>query len=246
MTQKQQQLDKLIRNYEQLHLDLEFRRKKVKLETKEKDFEQTAQQNKELERIIREIKEAQNLEKAKELAMKAKENRRQIEEEIVQIKEEIYQPIRANKKIEIKIGDYVKMRSGGATGLVEAIEKGKAVVLMGQMRMKINAADLLQANEPLDVQSQRSVQTDAVQQVAAFQPKIDVRGMRMEEAMKMVEDFVDRALINSTTELRIVHGKGDGILRKFVRQKLREYNMPMEISHPPAEDGGDGVTIVRL
>ncbi len=246
LTQKQQQLDKLIRNYEQLHLDLEFRRKKVKLETKEKDFEQTAQQNKDFERIIREIKEAQNLEKAKELAMKAKESRRQIEEEIVQIKEEIYQPIRSNKKAEVKIGDYVKLRSGGATGLVEAIEKGKAIVLMGQMRMKINSADLLQANEPLDVQSHRSVQTDAVQQAAAFQPKIDVRGMRMEEAMKMVEEFVDRAIVNGSAELRIVHGKGDGILRKVVRQKIREYNMPVEISHPPAEDGGDGVTIVKI
>jgi len=129
---------------------------------------------------------------------------------------------------------------------VEVIEKNKAVVLMGQMRMKINIADLLKANEPLDVQSQRSIQTDSVHQPATFQPKIDVRGMRMEEALKTVEDFVDRALMNGSFDLRIVHGKGDGILRQAVRRKLKEYSAPMEVSHPLPEEGGDGVTIVRI
>jgi len=70
--------------------------------------------------------------------------------------------------------------------------------------------------------------------------------MRYEEALKVVEDFVDQALITNTGSLRIVHGKGSGALREAVRRKLREYNLAMEIEHPPQEMGGDGVTLVEL
>ena len=116
---------------------------------------------------------------------------------------------------------------------------------MGDMRLTINLRDLQHAREPLDVRSSRSVQAD-VDQASGFQNKLDIRGMRYEEALKLVEDFVDMALVSNAHSLRIVHGKGTGILRNAVRQKLREYNVDMKISHPAAELGGDGVTIVEM
>ena len=116
---------------------------------------------------------------------------------------------------------------------------------MGQMRMTIKLRDLQHARAPLEVQSTRSVQADMAAQAAGFESKLDIRGMRYDEALKVVEDFVDQALISNTNHLQIVHGKGNGVLRKAVRKKLKEYNVPMDIRHPEQQQGGDGVTLIE-
>ncbi|MBL7794821.1 MAG: endonuclease MutS2 [Saprospiraceae bacterium] len=247
LTEQQKNLEKLISNYDQLHRDLEYRRKKFKLESKEQALQSSAQQNKELERMIREIREQMNLERAKEVAAKVKEEKQQLVEEVVSLKEAIYhQPETSSTPAKpIKENDFVKLKTGGATGRVLSISKQKAMVQVGDMRMTIHLRDLQHANSPLEVQSGRSIQTD-IDQAASFQPKLDIRGMRMEEALRIVEAFVDQALMTGTTNLRILHGKGDGVLRKAVRAKLREYQVDMAIRHPEPELGGDGITLVEI
>jgi DNA mismatch repair protein MutS2 len=248
LTDKQKKLDALIKNYEQLHKELEYRRKKVKLEAKEWALQQTSRDNREMENLIREIKEQQNLEKAKRISQQVKQQRGKLAEQVTDLREKIYyEPTEKDKKKEaIKAGDFVKMKTGGATGTVESIEKNRAVVRMGEMRMTIKLRDLQHANAPLEVQSGKSVQSQTSTDTASFQPKLDIRGMRYEEALKVVEDFVDQALIANAAHLEIVHGKGSGALREAVRRKLREYNVPMDITHPPQERGGDGVTLVEM
>lgn len=244
--EREQQLEKLIKNYDQLHRELEFRRKKLKLELKEKELQQIAQENKELERLMREIKEEKNLEKAKELAAKVREERKQKAEEVATIVEEVYhEPAKVNKKAPIKEGDFVRLVSGSATGRVVSVDKKQAVVLIGDMRMTVKLRDLEHSREPLDVNASKSVQTDLTQN-SAFQSKLDIRGLRPEEAMKVLEDFFDQALMTNTNNLRILHGKGTGALRNAVRSKLKEYNVAMNISHPHPELGGDGVTLVEF
>ena len=242
-------LQKLIKSYEQLHLELEFRRKKFKLESKEQALQQTAQNNKEFERVIREIKEKQNLERAKAMAQQVREEKKQLQEEVTDLREEVYYKPVAKKRViqkEIEKGDFVKLVSGGATGTVESIHKGKAVVQMGIMRMTVNIKDLQPANAPLEIQSSRSIQTSTLEKSAKFESRIDIRGMRMGEALKVLEDFVDQALVSSVANLQIVHGKGNGVLRNAVRMKLKEYNTDMDIRHPEPEQGGDGVTLVEI
>ncbi len=248
MQTREAQLEKLIKNYDQLHRELEFRRKKFKLESKQQALQQTAKDNKELERLVRELREQRNLEKAKETAARVKEERQQLSEEVSDLKEEVYyKPYKKEiEEQEIQVGDHVRLRTGGATGTVESIDKGKAVVQMGLMRMTVKLRDLQHAKAPLEVQSSKSVQTDTVERSADFQSKIDIRGMRMEEALRIVEDFVDRALISSAGNLKIVHGKGNGVLRKAVRKKLREYDVKMNVRHPEPEQGGDGVTLIAF
>ncbi len=244
--EREKQLGKLIKNYEKLHKDLEYKRKKFKLEAKEQALQETARDNKELERIVREIRESQNLEKAKQMAAEARQQRQELNNEVTNLREDIfYKPIQKLKKGNIKVGDFVKMKSGGATGKVESINKNKAVVMVGMLRMTVPLRDLQHAYQPLDVKK-KSVTTDTVSQNAEFKSKIDIRGMRMEEALKVVEDFVDKALISSASNLEIVHGKGNGTLRKIVKMKLREYDSISRVWHPEQEQGGDGVTFVEF
>jgi DNA mismatch repair protein MutS2 len=248
MLAKEENLDKLIRNYDHLHQELEVRRKRVKLEAKEQALQQVARENKEMENLIREIKEKQNLEKAKKVAAQVKEERQKINEEVVTLRDQVYYTPTAKERKQgpIKTGDFVKLRTGGATGQVESIEKGKAVIQMGLMRMTAKIKDLQHANEPLDVQKKTSVNTDTITQNSAFQSKIDIRGMRMEEAYKVLEDFFDQALMVGASQLRVIHGKGNGVLRQAVQMKIKEYKLDVKMSHPEQEFGGDGVSIIDI
>ena len=247
VTDREKQLEKLIRNYEQLHRDLEYRRKKFKLDSKEQALQQTAHENRELERLIRQIREEKNLEKAREMAEKVREERQELNEVVSELREEIYyQPVNGKEEKEIEEGDYVKMRTGaGSIGQVEAVDKNKAIVLMGQMRVTVPLRDLQHARAPLEVQKTKSIHTE-ISQTSKFENKIDIRGMRMEEALKVMEEFVDRALMANVNHLQVVHGKGNGVLRKAVRMKLEEYDAVLHINHPEEEQGGNGVTLVEL
>lgn len=243
---KQATLDRLTKTYEQLHRDLEYRRKKHKLEKKEEALQQTAQENREMERLIRELKEEKNLEKAKKVALKIKYQRQELSEQVGDLREDIYHP--ETEVIEdrpLEVGDHVRLKTGGATGEIESIDRKNAIVIMGGMRMTVKLRDLQLAKTPLSIRSTQSVHSD-VDYAARFDSKIDIRGMRYVEAVKVIEEFVDQAILADASSLRIVHGKGNGALRKAVKKKLREYNVPMEISHPEAEAGGDGVTLVQF
>lgn len=251
---RETKLEKLIRNYEQMHRDLEFRRKRMKLEAKEQALQQTAQNNKELENLVREIKEAEKierkeqLEKAKELTAQVKAKREKLVGQVKDLKEEVYyKPLKKKREDRpIKEGDHVKLVTGGATGTVESISKNRAIVLIGDLRMTIKLRDLQHAKAPLTVQSSKGVKMDTQGNASTFKSKIDIRGMRMEEAMHVIEDFIDQALIYNAPRLEIIHGKGNGTLRNVVRSKIREYKVPMDVSHPEPQQGGDGVTIVEM
>ena len=238
MKDREEKLERLIRTYEQMHRDMEFRKKKHKLEVKEQALQQTSRENQVLEKLIREIREEKNLEKAKELAAQIKAEKKVLQEAVVELKEEVYHvPISATRKEKpLKAGDFVRLINGGASGRIESIKKDKAIVLVGEMRMTIMVRDLQAlSGEPLEIQSGKSIRTDTVLPGSGFQSKIDIRGVRMEEALKLVEDFIDQAILANTAQLRSVHGQGNGVLRKAVKMKLKEYNLPMEISHPEPE-----------
>ncbi len=247
LKKREQEIDKLIKSYDQAFKELEYRRKKMKLDAKEMALQQSAQSSREMERVIREIKEQQNMERAREMAMKAKEERQQLSQEVTSLRESIYSTAAepGQKDTPIAVGDFVRMRTGGATGKVEAVDKKNAVVMMGDLRMTIKLRDLQHANVPLQVQNTQSIQSD-IDRSVNLPLKLDIRGMRYEEALKVVEEYVDQAILASANSLRIVHGKGNGSLRKAVRTKLREYNVGMKLSHPAPEQGGDGVTVVEL
>ncbi len=246
LDKQRKDLERLMKSYEQLSRDLEFRRKKVKLEAKEQALQEIAKENKTLQKTIREIRESQNLEKAKELAEKAKREKAELEKEVVKLQDHVYEPIQKAAVREIKVGDYVKMRTGSSSGIVEAINKNRVILKMGEMHLTVKLRDLVPAGEPLEVKKDHSPKANLESDASNFERDIDIRGLYAAEAAKTVEDFVDRALLSNCHMLRIVHGKGNGALRKIVNQKLREYKDIQVIRHPEDDDGGNGVTIAEF
>ncbi len=251
LEEKERQLDKLIKNYDELQKEFDYKRKRLKLDIKEAELQKSAVDNRELEKLVREIRQEQNLEKAKELASERKREREIIVKKVEEIYTDIYdRPDEsrksANQKEILEPGDPVRIKNGGAIGLLEKIEKNKAVVIIGEMRMQFKLADLVHAPDQLEIIKKPRVTTDFITQSAAFDAKIDLRGMRMMDAMMTLQIFVDKALMNSSQSLQILHGKGDGILRQAVMRKLREYKSLTNVRHAPSNEGGDGITIVDM
>lgn len=244
---KERKLEALIKNYETLHRDLEYKRKKHKMVQKESNLQQVARDNKELEKLIREIRESNNLEKAKELAKKVRTERKQLTEEVNQIQEEVYhkEAVKKVKQREIVEGDFVKLKSGGGEGQVISIKKKKAIVQSGILNITAHVRDLELTREPLPIRPTKSVNTDVTTNYN-IESKIDIRGMRYEEALQTIEKLIDQALMSSVEMIEIVHGKGNGTLRKAVKSKLKEFKGIKKIWHPEPNQGGDGVTFVSF
>ena len=245
---KQTLLDKLIKQFDEQVKDIEFRRKKLKLDAKEFELQKNSQSNQEVQRLIKELKQnnnVDNVDKARVLQAQIRTDQSRLANEVTQLTEDVYyQPSPIDKAIEV--GAFVKMRAGSATGRVEEINKKVATILMGDMRVKVKMKDLVVVGTPLDIRSTPSVRTDSVSRSATFDPKVDLRGMNMMDAEQILQEFMDNAVVSSANSLRIVHGKGDGILRKVVKKKLKEYKEVKKQFHPEHFEGGDGVTIVEF
>lgn len=254
LLEQQKRLDQLIKNYEFAHRELEFGRKKLKLQAKEQELQDTREAHskalKELQQAVQDIRRAETAHKAAELAKQAvkktDEHRAQLSTHVENIKEDIYKVYEKTLTAEIKVGGHVKLRDGSSTGIVREIRKKEAVVEVGNLTLTIPLRDLQGIENFIETNDQIGVRVDTIRKQANFEGKLDIRGLRHEEAMEILQTFMDEALLSNAHELRIVHGKGSGALRRAVLQKLREYPTIKDIRHPEPNQGGDGVTIVDL
>jgi DNA mismatch repair protein MutS2 len=80
----------------------------------------------------------------------------------------------------------------------------------------------------------------------SFKPGLDVRGMRAEEAVSRVAAFIDEAVMVGVFEVKILHGKGNGILRNVVREYLQTVDVVTSVRDEHVDFGGAGITVVEL
>ncbi len=246
LSAKEKMLNRLIANYEQVQKDHEVRRKKLKMEIKEVELQRMERENHELNKIINELKNSKDVTKAKEVLQSRKRQRDVISKDYKEISEIVAKAEVIQNTKPLEKGSPVKMRNGSSTGVIESIDKKNATILMGDLRMQVPLKDLISINTPLEINRSKNVSIDTVESNSKFETKIDIRGFRKDEALKRVESFLDQAALSSASRLEILHGKGDGVLKKAVRQKLLEFDFVKTVRHPQPEDGGDGITIADL
>ncbi|MFM2394145.1 MAG: hypothetical protein RLZZ546_2127, partial [Bacteroidota bacterium] len=242
---KEEKLDRLVKTYDQLHAELEYRRKKIKLEQKETALYQSAEIQKELQKMIKELRTEKQIEVIEKKLEEKKIEKEIIAEKINSIKGEMYsQETKISRKIEV--GDYAQMRNGNSIGKIISIEKDIAEIELGFFKMKVPLMDLLPSSKPMETNQRKSVDTSYVSGFGNFDTKLDLRGYRAEEALVFLQEFLEKAIINNAHELRIIHGVGNGTLKKKVHQKFKEYKDIKEYWHPEENLGGEGVTYVKL
>jgi DNA mismatch repair protein MutS2 len=82
--------------------------------------------------------------------------------------------------------------------------------------------------------------------MAQFSITLDVRGKRGEEVFVILDQYMNDALLLGSNEIKILHGKGDGILRNLIREQLKRYSQIKSFVDEHADRGGAGVTIVTF
>lgn len=266
---KEQRLDSLLATYSELKQLLENQKKNLVKQAKADAERLLKEANAKIEATIKGIKEAdaqkqatkvlrQDLEtfKSKILTPETTAANEVLEPPItipIQRKEK-KQPIEQepqNQKIEE--GAYVHIADNGAFGQVISLKKNEAEVRIGGLKTflkisrlkRISKRDFEKATGENQV-IQASKGLDLTERMSHFSINLDVRGLRGEEAMEELSYFMDDAILLGMNELRIVHGKGDGILRQVVRNQLSRYKQIASIRDEHADRGGDGVTLVSL
>ncbi|MBA2292068.1 MAG: Smr/MutS family protein [Gemmatimonadales bacterium] len=152
---------------------------------------------------------------------------------------------RGGDRSAINVGDRVRMGTGSTGDVVEIRGDGRAVVLVGAMRLVVQAASLT----PIAARERRAAAEapmlgDAAERDAVHE--LDLRGMRADEAESMVLGAVDAAVLSEQPTLRIIHGMGTGVLRDVVRRLMQSDKRVASFDFAPRQQGGTGVTVVVL
>jgi DNA mismatch repair protein MutS2 len=145
----------------------------------------------------------------------------------------------------------VRLIESNAEGRVLNVQKNKAEVAIGDLRSVVSFSKLEKLTENKNQQNtstNKKFSSDKTytESVRDFTPQIDLRGMRGEEALTEVEKYLDKALMMGFNQIRILHGKGDGILRKIIRESLKKYKEVKSLEDEHVDFGGDGITVVKL
>lgn len=240
---KERRVNLLLEEYTNKTKEINKNKKKIILETKKEALQATTAHKQKLEKMLqnfnkeKEDKRAlQNIKQAIEQDKKAHIN------EIEALRDVVFEKKHVGKLV---IGAAVQLREGSQTGTLVEIRKKDALVEFGLLKTRVKLKELVVVNQP-EKQNKTNVKFDTVKATMDFTNTLDVRGKRRDEALQEVEDLLDQALIVSADYLKIIHGKGDGILRRSIREYLKKYDAVQSIKDEEPEYGGEGISIIEL
>ena len=249
--------------------------KKLVKETKESAKLLLSEVNKKVENAIREIRESQaeknRVKEIREELFNLKSdvenydasNNPEILEKIGRIKnlEKALNPeaekSRKSEKPEeesdtFTIGDKVTIKGQFTAGVIKEIHEKHIMVEIGHMLTKTTHEKIEKItskeyrNRTDDKRSRVVIDEDIKESKLTFRTELDVRGMRAEEALNAVRQFIDKAIMVNTIHLKILHGKGDGILRELIRKYLKTEPVIKSFRDENTELGGAGKTVLEL
>jgi len=154
-------------------------------------------------------------------------------------------PTQTSKR-QLQVGDTVRVKALNATAEVGAIEGGEADVQMGRMRMRVKLSDLERVRAAKQEPAVDDTKVNYADRGPAPSMELDLRGMNIEESLPRVEDYLDRAARAGMPFVRIIHGKGTGVLRRAIRDAIKNNRVVKSFETGQDGEGGDGVTVVKL
>ncbi|MDR0420965.1 MAG: Smr/MutS family protein [Prevotellaceae bacterium] len=154
---------------------------------------------------------------------------------------------------EIKTGSKVRIKGQSAIGEIIKISDKNVLISYGNIitSIKAESIEVVSENEyRQNLRLNKTIQPHTGFDMSAmklnFKPSIDVRGMRAEEAISVIENFIDEAMMVGCSELKILHGKGNGILRTQIRNILKNVADIKYIGDEHPDFGGAGITVIKM
>jgi DNA mismatch repair protein MutS2 len=150
--------------------------------------------------------------------------------------------------IAIAVGDRVRVLSLDAEGIVVEDYGNDAMIQLGALKMSVPKSDLSR-RESAPVRPERSEGVAGASKLAAAtgaRAELDVRGKRFVEAEPVVEQWIDESMLAGLSPLRLIHGKGTGLLGRGLQQYLRAHPHVNGVRFGSEPEGGSGVTVFEL
>ncbi|MBO7628702.1 MAG: Smr/MutS family protein, partial [Bacteroidales bacterium] len=268
------QLAQMIDEYAEKFAQLDKQRKEILTKAKNQANSIVDSANKIIENTIREIKESKaDSERTKKVRSEVQVFKKEMQKEIESIEKAEAEavkpiiPIHKRKPVErkptveevmdktIRVGDSVYLPDSQIAGEVTQIDGNDVMISFHSVnfRTKLDKLIKISKKEARNVERGHVSQfnagsiADALnKKLSAFNSTLDVRGQRAEEMMHNLEEYLDEAAMLGVQNLRILHGKGNGILRSVVRQYLARRQDVAEFHDEMLELGGAGITVVKM
>lgn len=256
---------------EAIMLNIEMKKQKEEMDKREKKLKQQQEKmlndaKEEARAIIAEAKEVtkevqeelRELAKVESLGERNKRldrSKRKIKDTAGRYKETITREENDNPvSIEdVKVGDRVKVltinQNGEVIGLPDS--RGEITVKVGIMKMKCKAEDLKIIIDGR--QKKKKPKTSKANYGSLYKsksysisPTINVQGKNLDDALVSTEKYLDDAFMAHLEEVTIIHGRGEGILKKGIQDMLKRHKQVKSFRKGNYNEGGEGVTIVKL
>jgi DNA mismatch repair protein MutS2 len=224
--------------YRALKEELDNQKKEIIAQAKEEAQHLIQNANKDIEKTIRVIKETSA---NKEKTLKA---RKKLENKI-----EISAPKEDKTAFvtTLKPGDQVQMLNTNTVGEILEIKRGKATIQVGGMTTKTDVKNLeIVGNKTAKKIKKYISNSSYADKQSSFKTEKDIRGMRTYDALQEIDTWIDNAIILGVSTLRVLHGKGSGILKAELRRHLKPHLAVKSIQYERVDLGGEGISIIEL
>lgn len=152
-----------------------------------------------------------------------------------------------------KLGDIVWLPKLNAEGTVTELEREGATVQVGTLRVRAGIDELTHRSKSEKRQIKRGHVREYEKSPDPIVPKgqspgleLDLRGERVDEALKRLETYLDAAYMSGLPFARIIHGKGTGALKKAIRERVEHHPLISKVTEAMPKEGGGGVTIIHM
>lgn len=203
-----------------------------------------------IEKKIKQIDARRERERQRKLLRADEKTRREME-----AKEEEQRKIEAFRNAPLKPGEKVRIKSNGMVGEIAKAGAKTIVVNIGNISSKLSPdkVERITSNEYRDAVKTTSTPASSVkidssitERKLNFSPELDVRGERLNDAIDKVTRYIDDAIMLGIPSVRIIHGKGTGVLREEIQKMLRTMPGIEKVADEHIQFGGTGVTIVTF
>jgi DNA mismatch repair protein MutS2 len=145
----------------------------------------------------------------------------------------------------IKVGDTVRIKEAGLTGTVLSISETlqEVEVQAGKTKMRLGLSGVVKTTPKEDRFAPPPIRVPSTRPVAL---ELDLRGKRADEVEPILDAYLNDAARSNLSEARIIHGIATGVVRSIVRDFLKNHPLAKSFRTGVREEGGDGVTVVKL
>lgn len=202
----------------------------------------------EARQAIRRVREIPTRVERHEVQPTVQEARGELDQAVRKVREaERRRRSKAPTQVPLSVGDYVELTNLGGEGEVLGFsgDRAEADIQMGPFKVRQPVTSLRKISGKRRPEPQRPIATPPPPR-RDVDIELHLRGQRAAGVDEIVDDYLNDAYLTRLPYVRIVHGKGTGALRDIVRDVLRNHPLVERFETPPANEGGEGVTVAYL